>query len=204
MPLFDLTLHKTYYKQGFFNVPVDYQGYVRPSDGPVELILGTSGTRIEGRVDRRANQNGTPRIFGGAKLRDWFQRNCAQGGIVRVDLSSFDSIQFRTSHVEIVSPLIPDTTEEIPVEVLAVWRRRIVRPLNSLCEGPHNSVAATINAVSHSGRIPREIAACMRLVTEMRNATEYEGKRLSHSESAAVRNSWNAIIEWAEANGLAI
>ncbi len=95
MPLFELTLHRTYYEQGFFNVPVDFEKYVRSSDGPVELLLGTSGEKLAGRVNRRANQNGTPRIMGGAKLRDWFQEHYAQGDKVEVDLGSFPTIQFR-------------------------------------------------------------------------------------------------------------
>jgi hypothetical protein len=45
MPLFRLTLEKTYYRQGFFNVTVDFDRFIRPTEGPVELILGTCGLR---------------------------------------------------------------------------------------------------------------------------------------------------------------
>ena len=45
-------------------------------------------------------------------------------------------------------------------------------------------VGARINRLSRSGRIPREIAALMRAVAEMRNASEYQGKQPLRSEGA--------------------
>ena len=79
MPPFRLTLEKTYYRQGFFNVTVDFDRFIRPTEGPVELILGTSGRKIHGKVNRSANLNRTARIMGGSKLRDWFQENYSPG-----------------------------------------------------------------------------------------------------------------------------
>ena len=38
----------------------------------------------------------------------------------------------------------------------------------------------------------------MRVVAEMRNATEYQDKQLSRTETVAVKSSWDAIREWAE------
>ena len=73
MPVFKLTLHPTYDAQGFFNVTVDFDGYVRAEEGPATLVLGDSNHRLEGRIDRTANGNGTARIMGGSGLRDWFQ-----------------------------------------------------------------------------------------------------------------------------------
>jgi hypothetical protein len=68
MPIFPLTLHKTYLEQGFFNVTVDFDKYVRPTDGPVDLLLCHDGRehRIGATVNRTANLNGTARIRGGA------------------------------------------------------------------------------------------------------------------------------------------
>jgi hypothetical protein len=76
MPFFSvykLTLHKTYYEKGFFNLGVDVDRFVRPDSGPITIVLGDSGIRIKGRVDRTANRNGTPRVFGNAKLKHWIQ-----------------------------------------------------------------------------------------------------------------------------------
>jgi len=78
MPLFRRTLEKSYHRQGFFNVTVDLERFIRPREGPVELILGTSGLRIQGKVNRSANLNRTARIAGGSKLRDSFHWHCCR------------------------------------------------------------------------------------------------------------------------------
>ena len=92
MAIFPLTLYRTYYRQGFFNVTVDYDQYVRKKEGPIILILSTS-QQIQGRIDRRANLNATARIHGGAALRDWFQQHFECNDVVQVDLSRMDCIQ---------------------------------------------------------------------------------------------------------------
>lgn len=89
---FKLKLQQTYFKQGFFNVVIDYDRYVRKSDGPVRLRLGRGGPEIEGKVNRQVNNNGTPRVLGGVKLRTWFQQNFKPMDTVAVDLSSEDVI----------------------------------------------------------------------------------------------------------------
>ncbi|MCX5886070.1 MAG: hypothetical protein NT096_09215 [Proteobacteria bacterium] len=73
MPIFKLKLQQTYFKQGFFNVVVDYDRYVRKTDGPICLRLGRTGTEIEAKINRNVNNNGTARILGGVALRTWFQ-----------------------------------------------------------------------------------------------------------------------------------
>ena len=94
MTVFSLTLQPTYFLQGFFNVTVDYDAYVRQQEGPIHLILGNDGEQtIEGRIDRRSNTNGTARVHGGTRLRDWFGANFQIMDSVDVDLSSPDLIQ---------------------------------------------------------------------------------------------------------------
>jgi hypothetical protein len=95
MATFPLKLARTYYEKGFFNVTVDYQNYVRPDSGPVTLVLANTGQTLSGRVSREANPNGTPRIFGGIDLRDWFQQNFKLLETVNVDLISNDKIVLR-------------------------------------------------------------------------------------------------------------
>src|SRR5438128_427972 len=82
---FVLTLQPTYYRQGFFNVVVAYDRYVRTAEGPVRLRLGRNGEEIKAKINRQANLNGTARILGGAKLRDWFHRNFEPMDKVNVD-----------------------------------------------------------------------------------------------------------------------
>ena len=92
MPIFHLELQRTYWSQGFFNITVDYDRFVRSSEGEVELILGKNGSRIKGTINRSANPNGTARILGRAPLKKWFQANFKQGGIVNVDLTDENKI----------------------------------------------------------------------------------------------------------------
>lgn len=73
-----LTLHKTYYNQGFFNIRVDVDRYVRQDEGRVKLVLGNAG-EIDALVNRRANQNGTARVLCGVALSNWFKRNYRMG-----------------------------------------------------------------------------------------------------------------------------
>ena len=92
MPIFRLKLQQTYFKQGFFNVVVDYDRYVRKANGPVKLRLGRSGIEIEAKINRHVNTNGTARILGGVPLRTWFQHNFEPLDTIQVDLSSQDVI----------------------------------------------------------------------------------------------------------------
>lgn len=92
MPVFNLKLQQTYFKQGFFNVVVDFDRYVRKTDGPVRIQLGRGGNEIDARIDRQVNNNGTARVLGGVRLRNWFQNNFEPMDTVAVDLASEDVI----------------------------------------------------------------------------------------------------------------
>ncbi len=83
-PVYPLTLHKTYYNNGFFNLGVEVDRHVRPDNGLCVILLGDTRAQMAGRIDRTANPNNTPRVFGGAKLRDWFRRTFAE--LDRVDV----------------------------------------------------------------------------------------------------------------------
>ena len=85
-------LEKTYYEQGFFNIPAQYDSLVRQEEGPIPLIL-SDGTIIAGKINRRTNQNGTARVLGGSKLRNHFQQHFGLFDTFWVDLSSSDSIR---------------------------------------------------------------------------------------------------------------
>lgn len=92
-PVFELTLHKTYYEKGFFNLGVAVEGLVRAENGPITIELGGSHRRIEGRVNRNVNQNGTPRVFGGAGLRNWLQNKFSMGDRVEVHVLAPDVLR---------------------------------------------------------------------------------------------------------------
>lgn len=92
----------------------------------------------------------------------------------------------------------------VSVDDLTCWRRAVIQILNQL-EGHHgeqSGLVSRIGQLSRIGVIPREIAAFMRVITELRNVMEYESKLLSSSESEAARNAWNSISDWARSRGL--
>ena len=94
---FRLVLEKTYFAQGFFNVPVEYGRFVRSTDGPVQLLVGDPSRAIPGWVNRRANRNGSARIMGRAALRNWFQKCFRPMDSISVRLISLDSIRLSRS-----------------------------------------------------------------------------------------------------------
>ena len=93
MIIFPRSIEMTYFKQGLFNVTVEFDDAVRQAEGHIPLLVGDPAQQIDGKIDRSANLNKTPRIMGGAPLRDWFQANCHVGDIVYVDLTSKSEIR---------------------------------------------------------------------------------------------------------------
>lgn len=91
------TLHETYREQGFFNVGVLHDPFVRERNGEVVLVLVTreKEDRITATVDRKATGNGTARIMGGRRLRDWFRATCPVGAELEVDFSKGDELRIR-------------------------------------------------------------------------------------------------------------
>lgn len=72
-PVFEVTLGKTYYHNGFFNVPVKFSGLFPEHGTEISIYCGDSRTLIRATVDRKANQaNHTPRIYGRGSLANWF------------------------------------------------------------------------------------------------------------------------------------
>lgn len=92
-PIYKLVLHKTYYEMGFFNLGVEVDRFVRTDDGAITLVLGASGTTVVAHVNRSANQNNTPRIMGGAELRNWFHSHYKQGDAVQVTILAADKLR---------------------------------------------------------------------------------------------------------------
>ena len=93
----------------------------------------------------------------------------------------------------------PPDNLAVSADELGRVRRSLLRLLNVVEQRTSSSegLVGRITRLSRTGTIPREIAALMRVVAEMRNASEYQAKQLSASESLALRSSWNAITEWA-------
>ena len=71
---FYIKMGKTYYEQGFFNVPVTSDGAIPEENESCTLLL-CNGLKLSARISRNQNRNGTARIFGSAPLKYWFQEN---------------------------------------------------------------------------------------------------------------------------------
>ncbi len=93
-----------------------------------------------------------------------------------------------------------DRIPPISVDELGALRRQLSALLSEV-EGHRaaqtEGIRTRITRLSRDGLIPRHVAPLMITITEMRNSAEYEGRILSASESAVVRNAWAAIEDWA-------
>jgi len=81
---FTVEIGSTYYRQGFFNVPVKYSEEFDADGKPISISLPNVSSPITGKINRSVNSNRTPRIMGGRLLRDWLQDNIGLGNRVRV------------------------------------------------------------------------------------------------------------------------
>ena len=91
----------------------------------------------------------------------------------------------------------------VTADDLSKWRRQLLRLLDKFDHRstPSAGPVARITRLKNEGLIPRKTAALMIMLTETRNAAEYEDERPTHAESEAVKNAWTAIVEWANARG---
>jgi len=102
----------------------------------------------------------------------------------------------------------PETnlTAAVTVSQTTEWRRKLIKFLVELetheTRNEIQGVAERISRLQRSGVIPRETAALMRTITEMRNAAEYQDKILSLAETRVVWAAWEALQEWAAERGL--
>jgi hypothetical protein len=71
---FQLTIHETYYRTGFFNVPVAWSNLLAGDKADVTIYCGKEKLAVDAKINRTANSNGTPRIMGGVPLKEWFHK----------------------------------------------------------------------------------------------------------------------------------
>lgn len=95
-PTYELALGKTYYNKGFFNLGVSVDKFVRRDEGVMRIYLGKTDQYFDGHVVRTANQNGTPRIFVGSRLRDWFFKNFKQNDLVLIVIEAPNALRILT------------------------------------------------------------------------------------------------------------
>jgi hypothetical protein len=94
---FSFVLQPTYYRAGFFNVGVTDQKLLGADGEIIELFLGASDQPILGTINRRANTNRTPRVMGGAGLRNWFSSNATVSATIQVEVQSPTAIRLKSN-----------------------------------------------------------------------------------------------------------
>lgn len=94
-PSFTVTIGRTYFRQGFFNVPVDYARYFAAHGADIRITVPGHPTPIVGHINRTVNANDTPRIMGGVRLRDWLQERLRLNGRLRVVVVNPQEIEVR-------------------------------------------------------------------------------------------------------------
>jgi ribonuclease VapC len=92
---FHLIIQKTCHRQGFFNVPATFDGYLGVHNAAIEIFIEGTATPIQGVINRTATRNGTPRILGHAALRHQFQARFSVGATVIVEIESPQRIRIR-------------------------------------------------------------------------------------------------------------
>jgi len=90
---FEFKLQPTYFTKGFFNVAKEHSANFGEDGQQIEISCGESLTPLTGVINRQANGNSTPRILGGAQLRNWIQSVFKEGDYVAVDVYSPVSIR---------------------------------------------------------------------------------------------------------------
>ena len=119
---FQLTLHKAYYAQGFFNVPVEVDKGIGPDEERIVLLLGIEALEIEGKVNRRAQPNGTARIMGGSALKHWFHEHCEQGEVLAVRILSPTRMVLRNASASLLK------TKPTKAKTPSIWQPSVARP----------------------------------------------------------------------------
>ena len=97
---FLLTVEATYWKQGFFNITVDYERFIGGHGESIDIHCQHVDEKIEGTINRTANSNGTPRVMGRSALKRWFQETVRERGRVKVTILSPNSISLRATRTD--------------------------------------------------------------------------------------------------------
>lgn len=90
---FHFTMQPTYWSHGFFNVGTANSASFGADGQTIEIFRGNEAEPILGRINRTANANGSPRIFGGKALRTWVQKHIPEMSKVRVTMLSPASLR---------------------------------------------------------------------------------------------------------------
>ncbi len=89
------TLGKTYYLNGFFNLPVETKSFfpMGNTQGTIRLKYGEGSLPIRIERNKKTNQTTQPRVYGGAKLRGHFQEHYEIGDKIKLEIIANDILK---------------------------------------------------------------------------------------------------------------
>ncbi|GHB04770.1 hypothetical protein GCM10009069_29190 [Algimonas arctica] len=87
---FQIELKKTYYKNSYFNPPVQHG--VALASSPIDLFLGTTRIHSKAKSTRYAANRNNPRIFTDEVFQDWKFANFKVGDVLRATMESSNAI----------------------------------------------------------------------------------------------------------------
>ncbi len=90
----------TYLERGFFNTGIQGAQALAGDGETLSIFCGDAEEPILGYINRRANTNRSPRIFGGKSLRDWIQGNLARDAVMQVDVLTPTAIRLSAGHTD--------------------------------------------------------------------------------------------------------
>jgi hypothetical protein len=98
---FRITLGKTYWEYPVFNIPVEHQELFGESNGRIRIDFALNNTLVrslEENINRKANPNGTPRIYihgvEGQWYRDWLHTHFQEEANVPVEILGPNHLRF--------------------------------------------------------------------------------------------------------------
>lgn len=95
---FEITLGRTYYEQGFINVPGnEHEGgniHLGADRESIQILLGNDGEYVDSKINRTANANGSVRIVGkNSEISRFFKRNFNLMEKVKADILDRNTIR---------------------------------------------------------------------------------------------------------------
>ena len=108
MKTFQITLGETYYNNGYFNIPIEYDEFISDQSEKITLVLGEQ-KEVSAKVTRLTNQPIT-RIFGRKALKNWFQANFKLNDTLDITIKSPEKLIFQPS---LSSEIVADIVETV-------------------------------------------------------------------------------------------
>lgn len=98
-PKFRIKLGEAYYNQGFFNLTRKYDKYIGEDGCIIEICFSDTDEILRAKINRTANLNGTARIMGGKRLKNWIRSRYVEGDVIEVEIISKHSIRLGKKEV---------------------------------------------------------------------------------------------------------